>query len=685
MRRWFRQLCINIARRLSLKIDNRKELESENRVLRALADRMVAHNMREFQEREYMERVSELIEARRMAGAGPWRCSQAVLDETDRFIALASDRIQRGVPAPGNGIAVRETGPIVAQGATGDIELALQNIEWRREINLSWLEFSRWGIQQIILISRLYYVKNPMVQRGVNVTANYVFGRGVEVIAEDDDANEELKDFFERNKAIVGQAALADLHKRLQYDGQIFYCFFADTLNSGKTSIRTIDAAEIFEIITDPDDSDQHWYYHRKWTARPFNPVTGTVGQTADQEAYYPALAFLRAQPNKVVDRINNVPVMKDNPVLMQKGGAGVGKWLFDVPKPYAALEWAKNGTRLLQADLSTRLALSQIAMTLTTKGGQQALEGAKQALGTTVGPTTNLWDMNPPVVPGGIFASGPGTTLAAFDTRGAIRNPSDVAEYRNMVGIVFEIPPTFLGDMDTSNLATATTLDRPTELAMIEKQERWREILITIATVVLENSQTATGGKLRESRRAKAKIIECPRVKTPNGQWVYEAAQGQPDDQIQLKCTFPAIREGDMPALVAAIVNAMTLENKSGQVVGIDEREGVKLLYEQLGVTDAGDILDKQYPLTGKNKYDPNRTEVDVPPPIPKPQPIPGGAPQAPGGNVPAPGQNIPAPSAAPGAAPTSQQTKERFLRVVNKLKARKRNASTQSGNGND
>ena len=82
------------------------------------------------------------------------------------------------------GVKLRETSPLLSAGATGDIELALQNVEWRREINLSWLEFSRWGIQQLILISRLQYIKHPWIQRGINVAANYVFGRGVEVKAE---------------------------------------------------------------------------------------------------------------------------------------------------------------------------------------------------------------------------------------------------------------------------------------------------------------------------------------------------------------------------------------------------------------------------------------------------------------------------------------------------------------------
>jgi hypothetical protein len=637
VKRWLRSILTALLRKLYPKpipIDHARE----NALLkRILEDQLREQSDLQFK-RDSMERIAELQEARQMAGAGPWRVDEAVLEETDRVLGYAMERLNQGPPRSGS-IAIRETAPITAQGATGDIELALQNVEWRREINLSWLEFSRWGIQQMILISRLAYIKHPLIQRGINITATYVFGRGVEVISEDAKANEVLKAFFERNKAILGQRALTNLQKRIQYDGQIFYIFFADTVNKGETIIRTIDATEIFEIVTNPGDTDEHWLYLRKWTEKIVD-FTNQRGQANTREEYYPALNWEPTVAQKAQPKFQGKTINWDNPVLMQKGGCGVAKWHFDTPKTYAALDWARNSRRLLEADLNTRMALSQIAMKLTTKGGQQALEGAKAALSTTVGPTSNLWDANPPAVSGSTFASGTGTTLEAFDTRGAIRNPSDVREYRAMVAIVFEIPPTFLGDLETANLATATTLDRPTELAMIEKQEGWRETLVTIAMHVLKVNQGAPSGRLSEAGREKPRrVVECGRRRLKNGSWIYEASQSRPDDEIQLKCNFPAIREGDMPLLIKAVAEAMTLDNKGGQVVGIDERVGVGLLYEQLGVADYHDVLELQYPETGKDAYDPSRIKEPLPPPIPTAPPIsPGGQPQAPGGSPIAP-----------------------------------------------
>lgn len=542
---------------------------------------------------DYVERSTELVEARQMAGAGPWLVHEA-----------------RGkIDEPG--AKLREANPIVSQGAYGDIELALQNVEWRREINLSWLEFSRWGIQQIILISRLYYIKNPLIRRLIDISAYYTFGRGVEVSSPDQAANEVLTDFFERNKKTLGQIALTDLERRKYYDGNLFFCFFPDTEDKGLVSVRTIDATEIQDIVCDPDDSDMPWFYRRTWTARIFNDTNGQVS-TKSEEAWYPALGH---EPENRIPQINGIQVVWDNPIHHRKCG-GVAKWHFGCPLIYPALDWAREARRFLEACASVKQALSQIAMTLTTKGGQQALEGAKQQLGTTVGPSSALWDQNPPAVSGSIFASGPGTTLAAFDTKGGGGDPEEVRQYKLMCCIVVGVPETFLADVSTGNLATATTLDRPTELCFLEKQEAWREDLVTIARYVLSVSAKAPSGRLREAHTG-VRIIEMARKYKPDGSFIYTSlsesgAIVKPGPKtIEVKCTFPSIREGDVPALVGAVVESMTLGNKAGQVVGIDAKAGVRRLYELNGFQDADERTEEQYP---ESEYDPDRTKQPDP-----------------------------------------------------------------------
>lgn len=605
---------------------NRPEpLTDDQRALR-LADSVIRDltESREVYEdslrRDYVERAAELIEAKQMAGAGPWLVaeSRADLDKPTR---------------------IRESNPITSQGAFGDIELALQNVEWRREVNLSWLEFSRWGIQQIILITRLYYIKNPLVRRLIDIAAYYVFGRGVEVSSPDEDANEVLRDFFERNKKTLGPIALVELEKRKYYDGNLFFAFFPDQNDTGQVSVRTIDATEIMDIVTDPDDTDTPWFYRRSWVSRNFDILTGQVA-TKQEDGWYPALGH---DPDDKPLTINAQQVHWDTPILHRKCGH-IAKWHFGCPIIYPALDWAKASRRFLEACATVKAALAQIAMTLTTKGGQQALEGAKQQLQTNIGPSSSLWDTNPTAVNASIFASGPGTTLAAFQTRGGGGDPEEVRQYKLMCCIVVGVPETFLGDVKTGNLATATSLDRPTELCFLEKQEAWREDLVTIAQYVLKVSNGAPSGRIRASRgkvpASDVVIREAARVRLPDGRMVYESPKteaGKPITKpgvIEVKATFPAIREGDVPALIGAAVQAMTLGNKGGQVVGIDEKEGVRRLFELSGIENGDEILEEMYP---NGEYDPDRTKEPLPAPIPTAPPIaPGGAPQA------APGQPV-------------------------------------------
>jgi hypothetical protein len=553
----------------------------------------------------YMERVAELAEARVFCGAGPWLAGPAAIESTDRLLTEAATRFN-----------LKESQPPAVQGAYGDLELALQNVEWRREVNLSWLEFSRWGIQQIILVARLHYIKNPIIRRLVDVCAAYVFARGCSVTSGDEAANEAIQDFLARNKATLGQNGLTDLERRKDYDGNLFFVLFTDTQSSGDVRVRTIDATEIVEIVTDPEDADTPRYYKRRWTQQAFDEASGQTKHIS-AERWYPAVGY---EPTPKPPMIGKLEVVWDSPVLHRKAGA-VAKWHFGCPRIYPAIDWAKESRRYLESCASVAQSLAQIALTFTTKGGQQALAGAKEQLGSGVnagGPS--LWDPNPPSTAGGTFASGPGTKLEAFKTSGAGLDPEKVRQYKLMCCMVAGVPETFLADVSTGNLATATSLDRPTETVFLEKQEAWREDLVALCSYQVRASMRAPKGRIREALQARegkpaaVPIREAARVTLENGRRVYEelGAKKPADGAIEIRAEFPAIREGDLSSLVSAVVEAMTL-GASGTVCGIDEKEGVRKLFDLLGIEGGDELVEQMYP---EGEYDPERKE-DEPEPI--------------------------------------------------------------------
>lgn len=565
----------------------------QSSVISKLNDALVELSTRHDARREdFMDRVSELAEARAMAGIGPWSVGPETIRQTDALLKEAFDKYGK--------VGVRESINISAQGAYGDIELALQNVDWRREVNLAWIQFSRWGIQQIILISRLYYIKNPIIRRLIDVCAAYVFARGVEVTTNDDAANEVLKDFFERNKTTLGQQALTDLERRKDYDGNIFFVLFPDTQDKGITNCRTIDATEIQEIVTAPGDQDTPWFYKRVWTERAFDYKTGQSGMKSMQ-AWYPALGH---DPQIRESAIGGILIEWERPILHRKAGA-VAKWLFGCPRIYPALDWAREGRKNLEAQASVDATLAQIALTITTKGGQQALQGIKQQMGTSVGPTGSIWDQNPPAVAGATFASGPGTSVEAFKRAGTQGNTELFRQIKLMCCMVAGIPETFLADVSTGNLATATSLDRPTETVFLEKQEAWREDLLTLARSALKTAQGAPSGRLRECQ---GPIVECRRKALPDKRWVYEAF-GKPKDGLEVRVNFPAIREGDIPSLVQATVAATTLGQQG--TPGIDLKTAVRKLFDLLGIENGDEITEQMFP---DATYNPDRTAEEEP-----------------------------------------------------------------------
>ena len=610
--------------------------------------------------REVVEFMGELQEAALMGGSGPWLGP----------MTFGEAALPGGMKKTSEiGIRARESFAN-SQGANGLFELELNNWEWRREINFGWLEFSRWGIQQIILLSRLYYIKNPIVRRLVNVCAIYVFGRGVEISSPDPDANDAIKAFMERNQKTLGQVALTDLERRKDYDGNLFFAFFTDK-NTGDSDVRTMDATEIQEIVTDPNDADTELLFKRQWFEKTFVTQSGlfaTVGKTA----WYPSLNHWQAVQDGTAQKelnINGQEIMWDIPVYHRKCGT-VGKWLFGCPRIYPLLDWAKASRKFLEHCMAVKAALAQIAMTITTKGGQQALEGIKQQLGSTVATGNSSWyEQNPTAVAGSIWASGPGTTLAAFKSQGQGGDPEEVRQYKLMCCMVKDVPETFLADVSTGNLATATTLDRPTELAFMSLQEEWREDLCIIVKFALRNSLKATNGKVREAmlkRHADLKVIdirEARRERKPDGAWKYIEAPVKKDkpDALEVTVTFPSIREGDIPQLVTATVQAITLGQMSG-TSGIDQKAGILHLMTLLGIDKAEEIVEEMFP---EAEYEPDRTEELAaakdktlnPPPPPA---MPGGVPGAPPSNQ---------PGAVPGAKPkTMEAAMERLAEALAK-----------------
>jgi hypothetical protein len=479
--------------------------------------------------------------------------------ERDRVVNLRRAEMEESWELAGSGppmLPVIDGRPIAVQEAATDVvlkerlwelELSLEDRGWTRQLATASVEFSRWGIQQLILIGRLYSMKNPLIKRGVSVSASYVFGRGVEITSDDDDVKDAIERFFTRpgNQKELGHSGLVEKHRSLLVDGNVFFVFFADK-GSGEVEVRTIDPIEIWDVITDPDDSGTPWFYRRNWSPVKFDASAAQGYQTSERvDEFYPALGY---EPSVRPPTIGGKRVNWDSPVYHIKIG-GMPKWKFGCPDIYAAIDHARAYRDFLNDWCTITRALARFSWDVEQPGGAQAIGAVSQALGTTLGNGGTSIESNPPPNVASAFVRSPGTKVTPYRTAGATTEPEQGRRILLMVAAAFGLPETFFGDASTGSLATAVSLDRPTELKFLEAQEVWREALQVIISHALSTEATGMKGKLREA--LKTRVLRFAREALP---------KKKSGDSVSILVEFPAVLEHDLAQTVTAIVQAATL-----------------------------------------------------------------------------------------------------------------------------
>ena len=463
------------------------------------------------------------------------------------------------------------------------LELALENLDWRQLTWQSQYEFSREGLRIITELARLFYLKNPMLKRGIEVQRLYVWGQGWSVKAKDEAIQEVITNFLDDAKnqvELTGHTARMLKETELRTDGNLFLVWFVN-INTGRVRVRSIPMEEIQDIHCNPEDAKEPWYYRRSWNVQTMLPTGGV--QTETRQAYYPDWKY---NPTSRPSTIGNIPVMWDTPVFHIKTG-GFSNWKFGVSEIYAACDWGRAYKEFLEDWASIVRAYRKFAFQLTTPGGKSGIAAAKTKLNTTVGGATGRGlDTNPPPIAGSTFISSPDVTLQPVRTAGATVSAEDGRRILLMVCAAVGLPETFFGDVSVGTLATANSLDRPTELAMRDRQTFWAHIFKQIFDFVLLWAVKAPSGPLAGM-----------------GTLVTEVEAGQVEERIDwgetknhIDIEFPPIINAGLKDQIGAIISSGTLDGKS--LAGtVDIVTLTRMLLVALGEDDVDEIMEKLFP----------------------------------------------------------------------------------------
>lgn len=462
------------------------------------------------------------------------------------------------------------------------LEMALETADWRRLTMDAEQEFSREGLRTITELARIMALKNPLIKRGVEVQRLYVWGQGWSVQAADEEINTVLTAFLDdpKNQPELSHQARGQKETELQTDGNLFFCFFPN-LSTGRVRVRSIPFDEIESIITDPEDRKTPWYYRRQWTQET-TTATGAL-ETRQMTAYYPDWRYT---PTNKPAAIGSVAVYWDKPIYHVKVG-GYSNWAFGCSEIYASIDWARAYKEFLEDWASIVRAYRRFAFQLSTPGGKQGIAAAKTKLGSTYGNGGTGGETNPPPVVGSTFITGGEAQLTPVRTSGATVAAEDGRRLLLMVAAATGLPETFFGDVSVGTLATAESLDRPTELAMKDRQTLWAGIYSAIFEYVLLWAVKAPQGPLRGLGAV---------VTTVDAGQIAERVEWNEGVDPHIDIDFPPIIAGNLEARVKAIVSATTLDGKAPAGT-LDLATVARLMLSALGEDDIDEMIARLFP----------------------------------------------------------------------------------------
>lgn len=457
-----------------------------------------------------------------------------------------------------------------------ELELALEDQSWTALLGGDDRQFTKAAIDRISALSRIMAIKNPLIKRSVAVLINYTWGQGINIEARDPDINAVIQAFLDdpANQAeLTSHQAAQDKDRELECDGNIFFVLFARP-DTGRVRVRSIPLPEIVDVVTNPEDAKDPWFYLRSWTEREMNPATGRY-KTTRRKAYYPALRHQPAGADRP-EMIGRIPVYWDRPVLHVKIG-GFSDWRYGISDVYASIDWARAYKEFMEDWATITRAYARFAFKMTTPGGKRGVAAAKTRLGTTLGAQGGTGvETNPPATTGSMFIAQEGVNLDPVKTAGATTRMEDGRRLLLMVVAGIGLPETFLGDASVGTVATAESLDRPTELMMSNRQVFWRDVYDIIIDYVLLWAVKAPKGALHG--QAKVVIDE-------DGERLVWPESANPHVSI----TFPPIVEINPASRIGAVMQ--------GSAVLPDQRYVARLVLSALGEREIDEVLALMYP----------------------------------------------------------------------------------------
>jgi hypothetical protein len=492
-------------------------------------------------------------------------------------------------------LSIERSNAELLRESVSDLERQLLDPGWQQFVAYAQQEFSAEGMVQLRAICRLFTLKNPLLKRGSALRSAYVWGQGVEITARangkerggEQDVQAIVAAFLAdpgNQRSLTGAEARDQLEHALFTDGEVFHACFTNP-RTGRVQVRTLPADEIVEVICNPEDNAEPWFFRRRWVQMTYEANGSQRNEL--REELYPAIDYRPAGVGRF-RTYANLPIRWDAPVIQTTVNRPL-HWHRGIPDAYAAIDWSRAYKTFLEDWATLMKSLARFAWKLTSKGSARAQ--ARQALAAAAprdSATGRAFDV------GGTAVTPVDAVLEAIPKSGATIDADSGRPLAAMVAAALGVPVTMLlGDPGTTGArATAETLDKPTELEMGQRRELWTATLRRILTYVITEAVRAPQGPL------KGTITRDPYtdqdVVTLDG-----------DTSLQIDIDWPDLTDTDVATIVKAIVEAhgtgtVPPEQTLRMVLTALKVRGVDELVEQMLDDDTGEFIYPKGPPLG-------------------------------------------------------------------------------------
>ena len=335
--------------------------------------------------------------------------------------------------------------------------------------------------RRVVDEARRLWRYDVVTQQVIRLWTNYGFGENIEVLPDDETAQEVWTEFWtaDRNQNVLAADVLHELSDDVLVDGEIFLAFYASELD-GECTVREICNDQITELLTDPEDDSQvlaykrewidaqnrtHTLYYLDWQADPDKLPEGLLPRDAERAD--------EAKPGTYVCLLH---IAHD-----RKGG--LRGW----PLMAAGAPWSREHKRFRENRAAVSAAIAMYVQKIKHSGGTRAQDAIRNKLNSALANSGTNYETNPPAVAGSTWLENQAATLERLPMgTGASDAKTDGEALLQMAGLGGGVFPHYLGAGDAFRLATATSMEQPLLRQWSRYQIFWSAQFRKMARIVL-------------------------------------------------------------------------------------------------------------------------------------------------------------------------------------------------------